>query len=100
MDDNKYTIPILNMLLTAWLMLESIDQLRNTTYNAHQLKLRLNMLETELKKKLDRDLNLLWGTDDEAMYNLQDGIRALIKEFATMRPEYLAGYAELTKRYK
>src|SRR5689334_8947362 len=96
-DKQKYSL--LNLLLAAWFMQQCIDNLRGTTYDTRQLKARMNQLEPELKKIIDRDLDLLWGADSEAMYNLQDGMTKFFALFAEQRVENIAGFAELVERF-
>lgn len=93
-------IALLNLLLASWLSLECIDELRNTNAYRHLLKQRINALEPELKKIIDQDLNLLWGTDDNAMYGLMEGIKTFLCELATVRPEQIVGLGELLKKFK
>lgn len=100
MNDEKQLHSLLNLLICSWFMQECIDNLKGTTYDTHTLKMRLRQLEPELQKKIDKDLNLLWGTDDSALYDLQDGFRKFIGEFSTMRLENIVGFGELLERFK
>jgi hypothetical protein len=93
-------IALLNLLLGSWFLLECNDELIETNVYRHGLKQKLKQLEPELKKIIDKDLNLLWGVDDEAMYGLQEGIKTLFTELSTVRPEQLVGLGELIKRFK
>lgn len=99
MKDNEQLYACLNLLVGSWFLLECIDNLRGTGYDTQQLKARLNQLEPELRKKIDRDLNLLWGVDDQAMYNLQENFRQFVSGFATKRLEHVAGFGELLAQF-
>jgi len=92
-------IALLNMLLAGWFMLETLDELKDTNVYNRLLKQRINQLEPELKKVIDGDLNLLWGVDDNALYSLQNNLKEFFTLFATQRPENIAGFAELVKRF-
>lgn len=92
-------IALLNMLLASWFMQETIDELKDTSAYNRLLKHRINQLEPELKKVIDGDLNLLWGVDDHALYNLQENMKSFFTLFATQRPENIAGFTELVKRF-
>lgn len=91
---------ILNLTLCAWFMQECIDALRGTTYDGRALKMRMNQLEPELKKVIDNDMDAIWGIDDLVMYRLQDGVREFFSDFSTMRPEQLAAFSALFRRFK
>jgi hypothetical protein len=104
----KYPMKVYNALLNslncASLMMACNDYLRTTTAYRHDLKRVLNLTEPVLTKMIDDDLGQLWGVDDAAMYNLQDGLQNFIEQmdirkFATLRPEQLAGVGELLRKF-
>jgi hypothetical protein len=100
MNNEQKQLALLNLLITAFLMLGQLDELKSTNAARHRLKNLINQVVPELEKVIDSDLGLLWGVDDSAMYNLMEHFKGFIHGMATMRTEHIAGLSELLHQWK
>lgn len=96
----KKQMALLNLLITGWLMLGQLDELKNTNAYRHKIKQLVVKLVPELENLIDTDLALLWGTDDPAMYNLMENMKLFLHGMAAMRTEHIAGLGELLDQWK
>jgi hypothetical protein len=93
-------ITLLNYLITSYLLDACMWELKDTTVYRHKLKQALNTVWKELQPVIDRQLTLLDGTDDAAMYGLMEGMRDLTHELATVRPEQLVALMHIIRKFK
>lgn len=91
---------LLNLLITGWCMLGQLDELKNTSAYKQKMRSLINQLMPELERMVDTDLNLLWGVDDPAMYNLQEQVKKFLTEMAIIPTEYVAGLADLLQQFR
>jgi uncharacterized protein YjgD (DUF1641 family) len=96
----RQLILLLNYLITSYLLDACIYELKDTSVFRQKLKKSLNDVWREIQPVIDRDLKLLDGTDDAAMWNMMEGMRDLMAELADMRPENLVGLMHLVRQYK
>ena len=108
MSETRYPmetyVALLNLLIASEFILSCNDELKHTTAYRHSLKQKLRMLEPELEKIIDNDFALIWGVDDEALYNLQHNFRNFIQQFhidkfKTHSPELIAGFGALLEQF-
>ena len=63
MDNTKLNFTVINLLATAQLFHEELDELENTPYFKHSLKKAAKNIELELTKTLDDHIAHLWKMD-------------------------------------
>jgi hypothetical protein len=93
-------ITLLNYLITSYLLDACMWELKDTTVYRHKLKQALNAVWKELQPVIDRQLTLLDGTDDEAMWSMMEGMKDLTHELATVRPEQLVALMHILRKFK
>jgi hypothetical protein len=93
-------ITLLNYLITSYLLDACMWELKDTTVYRHKLKQALNTVWKELQPVIDRQLTLLDGTDDEAMWSMMEGMKDLTHELATIRPEQLVALMHILRKFK
>ena len=71
MSDLKLNLTVINLLATAQLFHEELDELENTPYYKHSLKRASKNMELELTKTLDHHINHLWNIDSDTMQKIQ-----------------------------
>tara|TARA_R110000851_G_scaffold124144_1_gene254265 strand:+ start:256 stop:564 length:309 start_codon:yes stop_codon:yes gene_type:complete len=86
MDNTKLNFTVINLLATAQLFHEELDELENTPYFKHSLKKAAKNIELELTKTLDDHIAHLWKIDEKAMQEIQLNIKTIIKELVSMDP--------------
>ena len=86
MDDKKLNFTVINLLATAQLFHEQLDDLENTSYFKHSLKKAAKNIEKELTKTLDHYISHLWKVDEKTMQEIQLNIEIILKELANMDP--------------
>lgn len=96
----SYQITYLNALMTMFCLIQELDALRATDAYKQKIKNLSIALVKELEKEVDKDLGLLWGTDDPAMYNLLENKKLMLRKMATMRTEYVAGLGQLFEQWE
>lgn len=96
--DKSQSVYCLNTLLVAYELLESLDIVKQTNYYKQSLKNKVNLLMPELEK-YSEDIKLLWGVDDNTMYQLLNDKKELIKKIASIRPEQKSGLNELLNQF-
>ena len=84
MNEKKLNLTVINLLATAQLFHEGLDELENTPYYKHSLKKASKNMELELTKTLDHHINHLWSIDSDTMQKIQSSIKTIIKELSTM----------------
>lgn len=93
-------ITLLNYLITSYLLDACMWELKDTSVYRHKLKQALNAVWKELQPVIDRQLTLLDGTDDEAMWSMMEGMKDLTHELATIRPEQLVALMHILRKFK
>lgn len=88
-----------NILATA-MVLECMDELKETTGYRHAVKNSGNRFYNELLAAFSKDIADIWGIDDRAMYSLITAQRKVISELATLRPEDIAVIQAIIEKYK
>ena len=86
MSNKKLNFTVINLLATAQLFHEELDELQDTPYFKHSLKKAAKNIEVELTKTLDPHIAYLWKVDEKAMQEIQLSINTIIKELVSMDP--------------
>ena len=96
----KKQLAYMNLLITGWLMLGQLDELKDTNAYKQKIKSLVNQLVPEIERMVDEDLNYLWGkADDQALYQVQEKCRLFIHQMASMKTENIAGLGELLEQF-
>lgn len=95
-DYNTY----LNMLVATSFLLAGLDALEGTTLFRQLLKQKAKQFRDELIKQTDKDINGIWGIEDDTYFSIIEAQEKLLKEIATMRPEENEVMLEIINRYK
>ena len=93
-------ITLLNYLLTANLLDACHWQLSKTSVYKQSLKNKLAAVQREIEPVISRELKLLEGTDDQAMFCMLEGMDALMVELASVRPEQLVALMHIVRKLK
>jgi hypothetical protein len=96
----QQSILYLNLMFMCEVMLNSIDELKGTSLYRHAIKSKVNLLIPELEKVVEKDLAAIWGVDDNAMYQILDQQKELIKRLSVTRPETWCMLIELLDMYE
>jgi hypothetical protein len=86
MNDKKLNFTVINLLTTAQLFHEQLDELEYTPYFRHSLKKAAKNVEKELTKTLDHHIAHLWKVNEKTMQEIQLNIEIILKELANMDP--------------
>lgn len=100
MMNDKYSNIYLQTLLTLALLQELMDQLAGTSIYNHSLKQAAKRLQSELDKIINRDMSMIWGVDDEAMYKHIEYLKNLITEISTINADDNGIVALMLNSYK
>lgn len=85
----------LNVLLTASLLADEINELNNTPLYKGKLKNLANNFKNELSFILDKDFNNVWSVDEMIMINLLKNKEALLKKIAKLNADDLLMYNQI-----
>jgi len=92
--NEQESILILNALLVGYEFVESLDKIQGLSFYQKGLKQKVDTLLPSLEKFADQ-LNVIFGVDDKAMFDILDKKKELMKKIALLRPENKAGLNEL-----
>jgi hypothetical protein len=90
----------LQNLLTCILQQEQQDLLKQTNVYRHELKQAAIRFERELNKIIQKDADLIWGINDQALYHQMDYLKDLIREVSTLKAEDNGIIAKMIQQYK
>ena len=88
-DFQQKTYTLFNCLMTSSLMLEYLDQLKETKFYRHRLKHTAKMFEEEIEKHTQKAYANSHSSDEEMSNNLTDNLDFLIKELSILPPQEL-----------
>ena len=90
----------LTTLLTSYLLMQCLDNLKGTPYYKQQLKLKTNTLYRELEDVMKRDMPEIFGVQDENLYLLMDYVKEGIQDMAIVRPEEIGIRNEIMAMFR
>lgn len=94
-------VALLNTLITSYLMIECLDELRDTGIYRREVKKKGNLFEEEIKKIANKDLDELWvESGDNDIMDFIEGVKHFIRQFATVRPEHMTAIGLLVEKYQ
>ena len=99
MSEQDKNLIVINLLATAQLFHEGLDELEGTPYCKQGLKRATKNMQIQLSKTLDQQIIHLWEIDGEVMQEVQAGIVEIMNIIATMDPAKITLLAESLKEY-
>ena len=73
---------IVKLIVLQQIMLETIDNIRDTEYNSREVKQLLNRLECTLEKRYGLTSELLFNADETAMIGLCESVETITEIIA------------------
>ena len=98
--NEKYSNIYLQTLLTLAFLQELMDELSDTSAYNHSLKQAAKRLQSELDKVINRDMGMVWGVDDDSLYNHIEYLKGLITELSTINADDNGIVDLILKSYK
>lgn len=96
--EDKTNIAALNSLLVGFELLECLDAIKETALYRQSLKQKINSLLPELESHVNK-VEVLFGENEQSMFELLEGKKDLMKKIALFRPEYKSGFAEIINQF-
>lgn len=90
----------LQAILKCWDLQETMEQLKGTTVYRHDIKKNAGHLAKSIERLLDKDLNAVWGIDDNVLFHQLDYYHDLIKHIASLKTDDNGVIATIIDMYK
>lgn len=84
----------------CWNLQENMELLSKTNVYRQGLKQAANRFANELEKVIKRDMDLVFGVDDKALFKQLDYHKELIAEIASLKCEDNGVIAKMIQQYK
>lgn len=91
---------MLFMLVLAQLMLETMDEIKETEYDKGKLKCLLKQLETNISRNFHKKLNDLFKANEKEMFEIMRSVELTVEELASFELEDVAYFGKALKQYK
>lgn len=82
MDETKQMVFLKSMMISQ-LLLETLDQLKNTQQYRQDIKNQTNRLEKMLEQYAIREFDIIYKTDPEMTTNIMNKIESLVNKIST-----------------
>ena len=93
----KETYNLLNLLCSSQLVLESLDELQNTTFYKHRFKMISNRFVKELEKTTKDHLIKCYNSDEEITNMLINSMEKLGEHLSLLSPDEIIIFVETLK---
>jgi hypothetical protein len=93
------SILCMNEMMAGYYHLECMDAVRDTTLYNQRVKERGNAFMKVLEPHVSKGIEMLWGVEDTAFYNLLDHQKSLLQQIAKIKPEQRALLNEIMKQF-
>jgi len=94
--DLDMRLTLVTLLTTSVVFNESLDELKETSFNKGKLKAVAKQFEIQIVKSCNKQVNTMWTTDEEIASELTQSIRGIAKHVASLPPyEIVKFYKEL-----
>jgi hypothetical protein len=89
MNKEQTFYSVTKAVIYGQLMLEALDDVKETKIFKHSLKNKVNIAEKELEKELEKYINLFAKNDEQFYMNIQNHIDSLVTKLAGLGIEEL-----------
>jgi hypothetical protein len=91
---------LLNSFLAGFEFLSTLDRIKSLDLYKDKLRSRTRTLVSMLEAPLNKGFNEITGVEDEAMYQIMEGKKQLLKFLAGYAPEYAVGFLDLLQQFQ
>jgi len=94
MTDLDMRLTLVTLLTTSVVFNESLDELKETSFNKGKLKVAAKQFEIQIMKTCNKQVDNMWKVDESIASTLTESIRGIAKHVANLPP------VEIVKFYK
>ena len=88
---------IVTAMISAQVLHETLDELRDTPYYKQKLKYVTNHFQVEITKTCNTTIDNMYKADEATMNILQEGIHEIAAKLATLDPDRMSELRECIK---